>query len=392
MSLLLGLMSGTSADGVDAALLEVEGTPPDGLDWRLVAHRTTPHGDGLRERILEATRAGSAQALCALHVDLGEAFARAAQELLAAAGVEPGALEAVGCHGQTVWHRPPTAGVRGATLQLGDPATLAARLGVEVISDFRAADMAAGGQGAPLVPWADRALLARDDGPRVVLNVGGMANLTWLPARGSTEVPVAFDTGPGNVLLDHAAALASGGRLRCDRDGELAAAGSVDEALLARLLDDPFFQQAPPRSTGRERFGPDLVEILARQRGLEPGGAAAGWADLLAALTALTARSVADAVARWVRPRDPGEVIVTGGGAHNPVLVGALAEVLAPLSVRPGPEVLGAMADAREAAAFALLAWAHRRGIAGNVPAVTGASGPRVLGSRTPAPRPSAGP
>ena len=210
VSLLLGLMSGTSADGVDAALLEVEGTPPEGLRWRLVAHRTTPHPDPLRERILEATRGGGAEALCALHVELAETFASAALSLLAAAGVDPGSLEAVGSHGQTVWHRPPTAGARGATLQLGDPATLAARLGVEVISDFRAADMAAGGHGAPLVPWADRALLARDDGPRVVLNVGGMANLTWLPARGSPDTVVAFDTGPGNVLLDHAAALASG--------------------------------------------------------------------------------------------------------------------------------------------------------------------------------------
>jgi anhydro-N-acetylmuramic acid kinase len=394
VSLVLGLLSGTSADGVDAALLDVEGLPPDGVDWRLVAHETTPHDDALRARILEAMRRGGPQSLCALHVELGEVFGRAARGLLDRAGVAPEAVEAVGSHGQTVWHRPPAAGLRGASLQLGDPATIAAVTGLPVVSDFRAADLAAGGHGAPLVPWPDRVLLSRPQGPRVVLNVGGMANLTWLPPRGAGDDVLAFDTGPGNALLDAAAALATGGRLRCDEGGKLAATGRVDEALFAELSADPFFREPPPRSTGRERFGPELVERLAERRGLEVGAAAEGpsetWSDLLATLSALTAWSVADALALWVRPRDLGEVLVTGGGARNPALVvalaGALSEIFEGVPVSVGADVLGPMADAREAAAFALLAWAHLRGIPGNVPSVTGADGPRVLGSLTPPP------
>lgn len=394
MTLVLGLISGTSADGVDAALLEVDGDPPDGVSWRLVAHETVPHEEPLRARIVAATRGGSAEELCALHAELGQVFARAARGLLERAGVPAAAVAAVGSHGQTLWHRPPVRGERGATLQLGDPATIAAITGVPVVSDFRAADMAAGGHGAPLVPWPDRVLLAADDRPQTLLNVGGMANLTWVPARGRPEPPVAFDTGPGNVLLDAAAALATGGTARCDEGGALSSRGTPDPALLERLLTDPFYQEAPPRSTGRERFGPGLVEALARERGLLAASAPGddgGWADLLATLTELTARSVADAVRRWVAPRDPGEVVVTGGGARNPALVAALARALAPTSVVAGPGALGALSGAREAAAFALLAWAHLRGIAGNVPSVTGADGPRVLGSLTPAPDALAG-
>jgi anhydro-N-acetylmuramic acid kinase len=228
-------------------------------------------------------------------------------------------------------------------------------------------------------------LLASPDGPRTVLNVGGMANLTWLPARGAPGEVVAFDTGPGNVLLDAAATLASGGGSRCDEGGALAAAGRVDPTLLARLRNDPFFREPPPRSTGRERFGPSLVQALARERGLEPGGGA-GWPDLLATLTELTAVTVAEAIERWVRPRDPGEIVVTGGGARNPSLVRALAGAAARVPVVSGEARLGPLSAAREAAAFALLAWAHLRGIPGNVPSVTGALGPRVLGSLTPAP------
>jgi anhydro-N-acetylmuramic acid kinase len=384
MTLVLGLISGTSADGVDAALLEVDGEPPDGVDWSLVAHRTVPHADALRERILEGIRHGSAESLCALHAELGEVFGRAARDLLDAAGVPEGSVEAIGSHGQTLWHLPPTAAARGATLQLGDPATIAAVTGVPVVSDFRAADVAAGGHGAPLVPWPDRVLLARPDRERTLLNVGGMANLTWVPRRGSTEPPLAFDTGPGNVLLDAAAALATGGRARCDLDGVLAREGAVDQALLSRLLEDPFFDEPPPRSTGREHFGPQRVEALARERGLAEGDG--GWRDLLATFTALSARSVADAVSRWLGGRQPGQVVVTGGGARNPTLVAALADALAPHEVVAGPDVLGPLADGREAAAFALLAWAHLRGVPGNVPSVTGAAGLRVLGSLTPAP------
>lgn len=391
----VGLMSGTSVDGIDAALLAVDGTPPDAVRWRLEAFRSVPFPTARRARILAALTCGTPATLADLHADLGEWFAEAVRALLHEAGLEAGDVTAVGSHGQTIWHRPPEGDHRGATLQLGDAATLAARTGIDVVADFRSADVAAGGQGAPLVPWPDRVLLAAPDRARVVLNVGGIANLTWLPARGSDAPVVAFDTGPGNVLLDVAADRASGGRERFDRDGRRAAAGAIDAHLLDELLADPYYALEPPRSTGRERFGPALVEALAERRGLVVGESP-GWNDLLATLTELTATTVADAVARWVAPRPVDEVVVAGGGARNPTLVAGLERALrrrgleAP--VRTGAAALGLDPDAREAAAFALLAWAHGEGHPGNLPEVTGAAGPRVLGSLTPAPRPGPAP
>lgn len=387
----VGLMSGTSVDGIDAALVAIAGTPPDAVVWRLEAFHTRAFDAARRARILAALCAGTPATLTALHADLGEWFAEAVTALLDEAGVAHTEVAAIGSHGQTVWHTPPGPDARGATLQLGDPATLAARTAIAVVSDFRSADVAAGGQGAPLVPWPDRVLLAVPDRARVLLNIGGIANLTWVPPRGDATPPVAFDTGPGNVLIDAAAALASGGRERFDAEGRRAASGSVDGRLLAELLGDLFYDVAPPRSTGREYFGVALVEALAARRGLVVG-AEAGWADLLATLTALTAVSVADAIARWVRPRAVDEVVVAGGGAHNVALVDALRVALAERGVdapvHTGAQALGVDPDAREAVAFALLAWAHLEGVAGNVPSCTGASGPRVLGSLTPAPRP----
>ena len=388
MSIALGLMSGTSADGVDAALIEVRGEAPDELTWSLVAHSCEPHPPALRVRIHDAAAAGSSEELCTLHAELGDAFAEAALRLMARADVAASAVEVVGSHGQTFWHRPPAGVTGGATLQLGDAARLAARTGIDVVSDFRSADVAAGGHGAPLVPWPDQTLFALPDRARVLLNVGGMANLTWVPPRGGSEAPLAFDTGPGNAWLDTTAALATQGERSCDLDGRLAAAGRADPELLAVLLRDAFFETPPPRSTGREHFGAGAVEALARERRLVPGRPDEGWPDLLATLTALTARTAADAIRLWVAPRPIAEVVVTGGGAHNPTLMAALAGALAPMPVAAGPSVLGPAADAREAIAFALLGWAHLRGLPGNVPSVTGAEGPRVLGSFTPAPRP----
>ncbi len=227
----VGVMSGTSCDGVDVALLEVY---PDGV-MRLRAFQTSSYPEARRARILEAVASGSAEALAGLHVDLGEWFAEAVGAALEDAGVDAADVEAIGSHGQTVWHRPPEPDRRGATLQLGDPATLAARTGIPVVSDFRAADVAAGGHGAPLVPWPDRELFSVEGRARIVLNIGGMANLTWLPARGDDADPIAFDTGPGNVLIDAAAGLASGGRERCDTGGARAARGTIDLELLRVL-------------------------------------------------------------------------------------------------------------------------------------------------------------
>lgn len=393
----VGLLSGTSADGVDAALLEVteaSGEPPSALVLpraALLAYRELPLPREVRERVLHAA-AGEARTreVALLRRELGHWFGRAAGELLREAKVDPTRVAALGCHGQTVWHEPPVDGEgglhpNGTSLQLGDPAVVASITGIPVVSDFRSADLAAGGEGAPLVPWPDRVLFSRPGEALALQNLGGMGNVTWLPPREDPRDPVAFDTGPGNALLDVAAELASGGEATFDRDGALAASGEVDRELLARLLDDPFFRRPPPRSTGRERFGRPLVESLARERGLEPG-VAQGWDALAATLAALTVESVAAAYREWVVPRGVDRVILTGGGARNPVLVDGLRAALAPLPVETGSAALGMDPAAREAAAFALLAWAFLFGVPGNVPSCTGASGPRILGSWTPAP------
>lgn len=371
-------MSGTSLDGIDAALVEIEGSGPDDLRLAVRGSLTVPYAAERRERIHAAVVSGSAASLCGLHAELGEWFAEAAERVAGEAGVSLAETDAIGSHGQTVWHVPPADGQRGATLQLGDPATIAERTGCTVISDFRTRDMAAGGHGAPLVAWTDGVLFAHPERSRALQNLGGIGNVTWLPPRGSPQPTLAFDTGPGNALVDAAVEMATGGRLTFDRDGRLAAQGKVDEALLGELLAHPFFAEPPPRSTGREVFGRPFVRRLVEA--FAPEGDR-DWLDLVATLTEFTARSVAEAYRRWLPPID--EVVVTGGGSRNPTLVGRIRALLDPLPVRDG-DALGIDPDAKEAVAFALLAWAHLRGVPASVPSATGAAGPRVLGSRTP--------
>lgn len=399
-------MSGTSLDGIDAVLAEirVEGTghgapagnegaagnsAASGLEaphWRVLEFVTVPHPPTRRRTIHEAILRGYPESLARLHVDLGEAFAEAAAAVCQAAGVAPSDVAVIGSHGQTVWHRPPTAAGerdgpgrrRGFTLQLGDPATIAERTGIPVVSDFRARDMAAGGEGAPLVPWVDQLLFA-GEAVRVLLNIGGMANVTRVPPRGSGRPVVAFDTGPGNAIIDAAVELATGGERQYDADGEWARRGRVDEALVMRLLEDPYFVLAPPRSTGRERFGLGYVEAIVEAR--QPSDDA-DWASLVASLTAVVARSIGAAIRQWAPPGGEG-VVVTGGGAENPVLMEWLESELGPAPVRHG-RVLGIDPACKEALAFGVLAWAFVSGRPGNVPTATGAAGPRVLGSLTP--------
>ena len=390
----IGLMSGTSLDGIDAVLLEVteKDSPREGfprIRWRVQAFRTFPFSAQQRDRILAAVAVGGPRELACLHTDLGEWFGEAVLSLLEESGETPRTVAAVGSHGQTLWHNPPEPQKRGNSLQLGCPATIAERTGVAVVSDFRARDLAAGGHGAPLVPWADALFFSSDSGPRVIQNLGGMGNVTWLPGPDHVASILAFDTGPGVALLNDAASLATGGARFYDVDGALARKGRVVEGVLEKLLAHPFFQEVPPRSTGRETFGTAMVEEamawIQEETGqeLEPGDAEKGWPDLLATLTALTARSVGDAYRTWLVPRGVDEVYLTGGGARNPALLDALAEELDPIPIRPGHE-LGMDPDAREAASFALLAWAHLQGIPANVPEATGSLGPRILGSFTP--------
>lgn len=374
--LVIGLMSGTSLDGVDAALVEFA----EGAVAALRAFVSIPYTLAQREQIQQAIVAGGAAELCRLDVELGEWLAAAALRVCAEAGVRPEAVDLIGSHGQTVWHAPPRPGSRGATMQLGCAATIAERTGIPVVGDFRARDMAVGGEGAPLVPWVDRELFSAPGRRRVLLNVGGMANLTWLPPLDEGGALLAFDTGPGNALIDAAVELATAGGACYDRDGGWARRGTVDDELLAELLRHPYFERVPPKSTGREVFGRPFVEALVARR--EPSDEE-DWADLIATLTALTARSIAGAIANWVLPRGVDEVIMTGGGVHNPVLREKLAEALGAVPLLSG-EALGLDPDAKEAVAFAVLARAFLQRVPGNVPEVTGAAGPRVLGSYTP--------
>ena len=380
----IGLMSGTSLDGIDAALVRFTG-PPDSVHWEIEGFVSVPFRAEQRTQIHDAIVHGGAPGICMLHAQLGEWLAEAALAVCREAGVAPDQVHVIGSHGQTVWHEPPTAERRGATLQLGDPSTIAERTGIAVVSDFRARDMAAGGQGAPLVPWLDRQLFSVPGRARVLQNIGGMANLTRVPPQGSDEAVLAFDTGPGNALIDAAAELATSGDQSFVRDAELANSGSIDDALLAELLEHPFFDAEPPKSTGREVFGrPFVREIVARR----PPQSHADWCDLIATLTVFTARTITDAVERWVAPLGYDELIVTGGGARNPLIMRLLRESLSPVPVHDGT-VLGVDPDAKEALAFAALAWAHLNSLDGNVPEATGASGGRVLGSLTPGRRPT---
>ncbi|MBN8924882.1 MAG: anhydro-N-acetylmuramic acid kinase [Rhodanobacter sp. 68-29] len=367
-ALYLGLISGTSADAIDAALVSFEHERP-----RLLAARAHPWPGALRERILTVAQGESALDLDAfgrLDVALGHGFAEAALALLRDSGTPASAVRAIGSHGQTVRHRP--TGEHPFTLQLGDPATIAERCGIDVVADFRRADMAAGGQGAPLLPAVHAMLLARPGHARVVLNLGGIANITALGTDGSV---VGFDTGPANGLMD-AWCLRQRGEA-FDRDGMFAASGKVDHALLDALLADPYFALAPPKSTGREHFHLDWLAAHPRMDLLAP-------ADVQATLLEFTARSVTEAIERHAPAAE--DVLACGGGVHNAALMRRLAELLAPRPLA-STAAFGVDPDFLEATAFAWLARQRLLGLPGNLPAVTGARGLRQLGAIHPAPR-----
>ena len=364
-TLAVGLMSGTSLDGVDAALVRFEGP----LQCHLLAFHTRGYTTQERDQILTTIAAGGARELALLHARLAEWAAESVESLLASAHTRASELSFIAMHGQTIWHEP-----MAVSWQLGEPAVLAERFGVRVVSNFRARDVAAGGQGAPLVPAADVLLFAHPAEPRVLLNLGGMANLTYVPRRSLEEGAFAFDTGPGVALIDAVARLVDP-RLRFDTDGRLAAKGRVNEPLLHRLLADPFFTAAPPKSTGRERFGLPLAQEIHRGA---PGP------DGVATAVELTAQTVAVSIARWV-PGTP-EVVASGGGMHHTGLAGRLEALLQSRgqSLRRFDDLFFT-GDAKEAVAFALLGYLTIHGQPGNLPAATGATGHRVLGQITPA-------
>src|SRR5271170_2847350 len=385
----IGLMSGTSHDGVSAAVVELDqrSRPPA----RLIAFRTFPYARRLRQELLAASaneKVGAA-AISTLNFALGREFGRAAIEIARRARIAMSDIAFIGSHGHTFFHLPPRRAARGqiaSTMQLGESAVIAAATGVPAVADFRTMDLAMGGEGAPLAPLAHLWLFADPRRGRVVQNIGGIANATYIPPRARNDNPdlIAFDTGPGNGMIDALASRVSGGRMRMDRNGRLAANAQVIEPLLAKLMQHPYFRRRPPKSTGREEFGTHLLDrIVADARQMKVVDH-----DLIATVTALTARSIADACRRFIFPRGPvGQLIVTGGGAKNPTLMRMLATDLPDVEVITAQDV-GVDGDALEAVAFAILGYQMLRGRQGNIPSVTGARAPAVLGKLTMPPQP----
>ncbi len=399
--LILGLMSGTSADGIEAALVRISGAPPN-LKSKLLGHASLPIPKRIRAAILRIAEGAPVPAaeISQLNFRLGELFADAAISAAKKLHVPLTRLDLIASHGQTIFHQGPPIPFLGAptssTLQIAEPAIIAARTGVTTIADFRPADMAAGGQGAPLVPFADYLLYRHDKLGRVSLNLGGIANVTVIPAGAKLQNVFAFDTGPANILIDALVSHFTHGRDRFDKNASLARRGHISNALIYRLMKDPYLKLRPPKSTGREYFGAPYVKDLlnfARKREIKP-------ADVLYTVTYFTAASVVDALCLFVLPNHKiSQLIVSGGGARNPLLMTQLQTLLRiaslsssrhlPLATRHFPnnsiEVIpsthfGVPEQSKEAYAFALLAYETFHHRPSNLPSATGATRPAILG------------
>ena len=380
----LGLMSGTSMDGVDCAVIDVRPGRSQ-LRITLLAHRTRPYPAALREQLLSLYRTGTVAAICRLDAAVGEVFAREANRTIRQANLSARDIAVIGSHGQTVWHSPkrvpvPGAGAVRSSLQIGDPSVIAERTGIMTVADFRARDLAAGGEGAPLTPYVHYHVFRSRKTSRLIVNLGGIANVTWLPRGGGLRDVVAFDVGPCNLLLDGLLAQATHGQQSIDRNGALAARGCERDVLVNELLRHSFFARRPPKSTGREEFNEDYIrhvlQVAARHRlSLE---------DTLASSCAAIARTIRQS-GSW--PVD--EVIVGGGGVRNRGLLRALKREFKPVPVM-SMEQAGVKSNALEAMAFAVLAYETVRGVPANLPWVTGARSRVVLGTVTPGRKPFA--
>jgi anhydro-N-acetylmuramic acid kinase len=355
-----GIMSGTSLDGIDVAIVEIRGRRVETIGFT-----ATPYSAATRAAVLAVSNCPTHTAeISRLNFQLAELYARATL----AAIKRFGAVELIGCHGQTVFHEG-----RSNTLQLGEPAILAERTGVPVVANFRARDIAAGGQGAPLVPFVDYLLFRHARRTRVALNIGGIGNITIIPACCAPEGVVAFDTGPGNMVIDALAREFSNGKLNCDRGGKIAASGSVHRELLDDLLRDRYYRRNPPKSAGREQYGAEFVARM-KQSG-------APLRDLITTATVLAAATIALGV-RQAAPM-PVDLIASGGGVHNPEIMAHLAGFLPGIGISTSTDH-GIDADAKEAIAFAILAYETWRRKPANLPSATGAKRAVVLGSITP--------
>jgi len=389
----IGLISGTSVDGVDVAIVEIAGHAA-GANVRLLAFETVTYPDPVRTELLALydDQSNAVARLCSLNVVVGECFAEATVDVAHRAGLDLATVEVIGSHGQTVWHQPaPDPALplsTPSTLQIGEASVIAAQTGAPVMADFRVADMAVGGQGAPLAPYFDWAVLTDPIKGRCVQNIGGIGNVTWLPPGGGVEDVIAFDTGPGNILIDGLVTRLTGGRQTYDRDGVIGAQGQLIPGMVDHLLEDPYLGDPPPKTTGREYYGAAQVAELMAQVGVGDGAlvgadeAARHLArDLVASATAYTARSIGDAYRKWL-PAMPDEVLVNGGGCRNPTLMRMIGGDLPGIPVM-ATDAIGFDGDAKEAMAFALIAHDSLAGYPTNVPGATGASRAVCLGKLT---------
>ncbi|MBM3235493.1 anhydro-N-acetylmuramic acid kinase [Candidatus Poribacteria bacterium] len=379
---IIGLMSGTSADGVDTALVEIEGS---GLETKLqlLCFHFSPFSKDIRQQISElfSPKSGSVDKICQVNFLLGELFATAALEVIRKSGLPLSSIHLIASHGQTIYHIPPSmnSGIP-STLQIGEPTVIAHKTGIPVIADFRVADVAVGGEGAPLVPYADF-LLFRDERKAIATqNIGGISNVTVIPANAQIDDVLAFDTGPGNMLIDEATKLLTEGKYNYDPDGAIAATGRTNVMLLDELMEHPFISAKPPKSTGRETFGLHYALEVIQKAGLQN----MENAEILATLTEFTAKSIYENYVQFVFPHhNLSEVILSGGGIHNRTLMKSLKQYFGHIPLVKSDDY-GIPSDAKEAIAFAILAHETLANHPGNIPKVTGAQRPVILGKIIP--------
>jgi anhydro-N-acetylmuramic acid kinase len=380
-----GLMSGTSLDGIDAVVIDIAARGQRAA-VKVVAFETIPWPLSVRQDLLRlcTPRGGTTADICHFNFLIGRLFAEALIRTCRKHRIALGSIDLVGSHGQTIWHQPNGRSFGRApiasTLQIGEPAIIAQLTGITTIADFRTADIAAGGQGAPLVPFSDFVLFRHPSKSRAIQNIGGIGNVTYLPAQCTINDILAFDTGPGNMVIDGLVSLLTKGKRAYDPDGRFAAKGRVNDKLLAQMLKHPFFRKRPPKSTGREEFGILYCQEILKQARCSK----LRDEDLLATATGFTARTIADAYRRFL-PRLPDEIYLAGGGAHNATLVRMFADLVPGFPIR-NTDILGIPIDAREAVAFAILARATALGRPNNVPSATGAKRPVILGKLVQAP------
>jgi anhydro-N-acetylmuramic acid kinase len=381
----IGLMSGTSFDGIDACLVKITG---NGLstEIEIIEFETYPYKEEIRELIFDASKeqTGRVDKICQLNFTLGKLFADAAGQIAEKSSIPISDIDIIGSHGQTIYHisslkEKADKKVR-STLQIAEPSIIAQETGVTTVADFRTRDIAAGGEGAPLVPYADFILFGKDGIGRAVQNIGGIANVTFLPAGCSINEIIAFDNGPGNMIIDRFAEIITEGKLKYDKDGELASKGKLNQDLLERLCSHPYLSIPPPKSTGREDFGiqfsDNLYEELKRDN--------VDFLDTITTVTVFTAKSISDSYRKYIQPSYKlSEVVMSGGGVYNPILFQFLKEYLENINIRKVEE-FGIPSDAKEALAFAILANETICGNPGNVPSATGARERVVLGKIIP--------